>query len=409
MKKVLLVMPLLMYGFIVLMILMLLFAGGESGGSGGSVPIVATEDQAYAYQYVSAELGVPWDLALLSDAILADQQGKDSLKDCNPLITSLEFCIVSEIRKVKQATETDQIDPATGQARWEITYTEISRQEYAGTDAILEYMGLTRKDAEKLDVPAFLQKVEAMVESKDSGENDTYRYGYAIDIDPDFERILLDSIGLSPENCRSLMQLYSVNYMSQLYGYVYEYGDIMLPELVQGEVYRSQLAQTAASLIGHPYLLGGKSPQPGIPKGPLDCSGFVDWVYIQCFGTGVSGGTLPEGVAVSGTALQWYATSPVSEEELQVGDLAFLYDPASLRAGKINHVGIFIGRVGDKEYFIHCAGKSFGTPERPSGRVGISVRKGSNSYNCVTGGRMEPAMKGCNFKFFRRPNFGFLD
>ena len=41
-----------------------------------------------------------------------------------------------------------------------------------------------------------------------------------------------------------------------------------------GDVTRQELTQVAASLLGHPYLMGGKSPSQGSPKGPLDCSGF---------------------------------------------------------------------------------------------------------------------------------------
>ena len=203
--------------------------------------------------------------------------------------------------------------------------------------------------------------------------------------------------------------MHNSQYLAQVYGYVYGFDEIELPELVVGDVTRQELTQVAASLLSHPYLMGGKSPSQGSPKGPLDCSGFVDWVYIQCFGTGVSGGGVPDGVAMSGTALQWYATAPISMEDLQIGDLAFLQDPAKLGKGKINHVGIYIGEYNGAKYFIHCAGRAYGTEDLPNGRVGISRLRGSNDYNPVTGGHFSPAMKGCNFRYFRRPNFAFRE
>lgn len=61
------------------------------------------------------------------------------------------------------------------------------------------------------------------------------------------------------------------------------------------------------------------------------------------------------------------------------------------------------------KYFIHCAGRAYGTEDLPNGRVGISRLRGSNDYNPVTGGHFSPAMKGCNFRYFRRPNFAFRE
>ncbi len=83
-------------------------------------------------------------------------------------------------------------------------------------------------------------------------------------------------------------------------------------------------------------------------------------------------------------------------------------DPAKLRKGQVNHVGIYIGSD-DAETGIGfiAAVTGYKTEAAPNGRVGISVNRGSNSYNPVDGGSFAPEMKQCNFTFYRRPQFAF--
>jgi len=74
----------------------------------------------------------------------------------------------------------------------------------------------------------------------------------------------------------------------------------------------------AMQYLGVPYVWGGSSP------GGFDCSGFVMYVYAQ---VGVS---LPHY-----TGAQWAMGVPVSESDLQPGDLVFF--------DGLGHVGIYIG------------------------------------------------------------------
>lgn len=397
-------------GYFLLLLLVLIFmlmigGGGGSGGTGG-LPILATEEQAYDYQYVGAEIGVPWDIALLADVFLADQNGGDIFQEIDPIFTSLEFCIVKETRSewVKEAT--GEIN-AAGEEVYDITWRDAESTAYYGLEGITEYLGEDGSWLKEKTMEDVAQRMEEICSEK---ETEGIKYRAVLYVNDDYEMVLKDFIGLTEENCSSVLQLHEIHYLASLYGYLYAFEEIELPELVTGRVTRNQLAQVAVTLINHPYMLGGKSSMQGPPSGPLDCSGYVDWVYIQCFGVGVSSGKIPDGVAVSGTALQWYASAPIEENELKVGDLAFLYDPALLQSGRVNHVGIFIGEVNGEKYFIHCAGRSYGTSDLPTGRVGISKRtRGANNYNCVTGNTFEPAMKSCNFRYFRRPNFSFLN
>lgn len=414
---------------------------GLGGGGVGSVAsplmVFASEGQAYRYQYIGTELGVPWDIALLADGIHAQSLGLSDMEEYNPLLTSLQFCILLEDEMVPAAPaapegeEEEQAAEGTGETEAadeseskpeeaeEIEAEEGTGEEpaeetewvsqgvcyYTGQEEILEYAGLSIDELTYRDVNSVVEALNSIAEEKSTDE---VKYTVTLIANPDYEGVLRDFIGLDEENIQNVMELYSANYMAAMYGYSYHFPDIVLPDIVPGEVTRQELALVAISLINHPYLMGGKSSQTGPPTGPLDCSGFVDWVYVQCFGVGASNGTVPEGVAVAGTAQQWYASEEITADELKVGDLGFLYDPATMRSGQVNHVGIYVGTYNNKTYWIHCGGKYFGTADAPKGRVGISTATGSNSYNPVDGTNFSPPMHGCNFRFFRRPRFEFL-
>jgi cell wall-associated NlpC family hydrolase len=79
-----------------------------------------------------------------------------------------------------------------------------------------------------------------------------------------------------------------------------------------------QAAQIALQYLGVPYVWGGSSPSG------FDCSGLVMYVYAQL---GIS---LPHY-----TVAQWSSTIPISQSEMQPGDLVFF--------DGLGHVGIYIG------------------------------------------------------------------
>lgn len=90
--------------------------------------------------------------------------------------------------------------------------------------------------------------------------------------------------------------------------------------------FSTQVLDLARAQTGRPYVWGGSSPQTS-----FDCSGLVQWVYGQL------------GVTVPRTAQQQFnATAPVTQDQLQPGDLVFFartYPSAEL----ITHVGIYVG------------------------------------------------------------------
>lgn len=398
---------------IILLLPILLLSGMlmSTGGGAGIEPVipVATEAKAKEYQYVGSELGISWEITILVDSILAVQENKDSIEKTNPLLTALEFCKLVEI---KYSWEEEEGEDGVLHGKWEYEDTAT----YIACDQILAYINADRKDFAYTEASALVAALQDKAEKKsDAGT----KYEITLLANTEYEAVMRNYIGLKEGNISDVMELYEAHYLAYLYGYMTEEDDVLIkdtevvisPPAIVGDVTRDELARVAASLMNWPYLLGGKSPAQGKPTGPLDCSGYVDWVYIQCFGKGISagGGSLPDGVAVSGTAIQFYSCDPISENELKVGDLGFMKKPEEVKAGGYNHVGIYVGEIGGKHAWIHCGGSSFGYDERPRGRVGISTSSGNNSENCVTGGTFEPPMKACNFKHFRRPRFEFQD
>lgn len=389
--------PLLLGG-----LLMLLMFGGGGEVTSEPVALFASTKKAEQYQYVGSELGIPWEITLLADGIFAQEKGESGIEHINPLITALEFCILQEERSVWDKDKK--------------TWQKIEVLTYAGCDSILGYISMERNDFAYTECSALVASLQAEADKK---SNKNERYVLTLVSNMNYREVLL-RIGLSEHYADAVIELNEAHYLAYKYGYMTEVDDDLIADaeenfekvpITQGNVTREELARVAVSILNWPYLLGGKSNGEGVPAGPLDCSGYVDWVYIQCFGKGVSASKvqLPSGAAVSGTAIQYYACDAIQENELMVGDLGFLKKPENVAAGAYNHVGIYLGNLGGQNVWVHCGGSSYGYTERPKGRVGISLDRGENSYNPVTGGTFAPPMKGCKFQYFRRPRFEFKE
>jgi cell wall-associated NlpC family hydrolase len=130
---------------------------------------------------------------------------------------------------------------------------------------------------------------------------------------------------------------------------------------------RAKVVITACSLVGKvPYFWGGKYPQIGecpewntpkkvtasgnkntgkiIPYG-LDCSGFIDWVFINA-----SQNLKANAIIGEGARQQYNNCEPLPWNEAQIGDLVFYTD--------LGHVGIIIGFEGESPVICHENGGS---------------------------------------------------
>jgi hypothetical protein len=116
----------------------------------------------------------------------------------------------------------------------------------------------------------------------------------------------------------------------------YGYGQSLAPT--------NRVVELARSQIGMPYVWGASDPHVG-----FDCSGLVEWVYAQV------------GVNVPRTAqAQYDATSRLSQDQLQPGDLVFFANTYP-SAEPITHVGIYVGNG----LMINAANPTSGVGEMP--------------------------------------------
>ncbi|MBO5093473.1 MAG: C40 family peptidase [Lachnospiraceae bacterium] len=370
-----------------------------AGGGGEPVPVPATEAKAFEYQYACSELGAPWDIVMLADVIRAYSEKEGEIEDYNPIITGLEFC---KLKEEKYILVTHENDDGTSDSEWELDGVKY----YEAADAILAYAGQDKETLSYRDASQFIVLLQNTAEKK-SSSNVKYEVTLENYLETEYEVILEQYIGLEEADMKGVVELYEARYLPQLYGYdefiptgpVWSGNTGEMPDIVVGDVTRQELLEVAASIMDWPYLLGGKSARPGAPTGALDCSGYVDWVYYQCFGKTIAGG--------GGSIAQFYNTDPISEGELLPGDLVFLHDPKDVPAGRYNHVGIYIGEIGGQKAWIHCGGSGYKYDARPNGRVGISVYSGSNDINPILGGKFSPPMNGCKFKYYRRARVQF--
>ena len=81
----------------------------------------------------------------------------------------------------------------------------------------------------------------------------------------------------------------------------------------------------------------------GQPLG-LDCSGFINWAFLNAIG---------KDAAISGSGEQWQVSSEIEWKEAQPGDIVFLHAPSGEND---NHVGIVLTVDKDgPETVIHCS------------------------------------------------------
>lgn len=111
-----------------------------------------------------------------------------------------------------------------------------------------------------------------------------------------------------------------------------EYVKNNLPRNIS-EVRKNLVLKAASYYMQIPYVWGGYANSSGnFPKGGLDCSHFVDFIYWQITGNNLGN---------SNTTYIWKVSTQISESQLKPGDLGFKCIPGSCTGS--NHVGIYAG------------------------------------------------------------------
>ena len=107
---------------------------------------------------------------------------------------------------------------------------------------------------------------------------------------------------------------------------------------------RQDLIDCALSLMGTPYLWGGKTPEPGI-----DCSGLIAFSSRKAIKVNYTGNA----------QMMFDAATKVQKNEREPGDLLFFSETYSETA--ITHVAIYLGKYTgpgkfhNKHLFVHSA------------------------------------------------------
>ncbi len=148
--------------------------------------------------------------------------------------------------------------------------------------------------------------------------------------------------------------------------------------------FRQDIVNLSKSLMGLDYFWGGKYNKVGFKENwgqlrnctsigssmtgldirdGLDCSGFVQWVYLNA-GLSIEGGTYS---MLSGGKLD-----EVTLDKLEPGDLGFYHNYSNGEKG--NHVGIYLGYIDGKHLFINAKGAPGGADEiHTTGQVTITA------------------------------------
>lgn len=171
-----------------------------------------------------------------------------------------------------------------------------------------------------------------------------------------------------------------------------------------GSVSRKDLIALSQILINHPFTLGQEQLVEGKPSGPMGSGGFVDWVYLNLTGEALSEKSTEAGPV---STKIWHSSSPVMESELKVGDIGFSMIP---EGSKVNHIGIYIGKIDGEDAFIHAGGVQYKANGLEDGRIVISLNNTLKRNNKdMSGGKFSPSAPSTQFVYYRRPNIEFRD
>ncbi|MFH5836909.1 NlpC/P60 family protein [Proteiniclasticum sp. C24MP] len=170
-----------------------------------------------------------------------------------------------------------------------------------------------------------------------------------------------------------------------------------------GTASREDLVALSQILINHPFALGQEELTMGRPDGPIGSGAFVDWVFYNLTGKALSEKSSETGPL---STRLWDQSTSVMESELQVGDIGFSMVP---EGSKVNHVGIYIGEIGEEKAFIHAGGVQYKAEGLEEGRVVVSLNNTLKRNNLdMYGNKFSPSAPSTQFVYYRRPNIEFV-
>ena len=197
----------------IFLIVIMAASGGGSTASTEPVSIVASKKKIEQYAQYATDLGVPWDIVLLSDVLNAEKVGQKGVESINPVYTTLEFLRanveVEHYEVVGTETHTDSEGNTYEVDKYDWVYNRTD--EYIAKNEILSYIGLTEGDNPNLTPQNLIDRLNQKA-SDDS--TDEWRYKASFLVNTDYRSVLSNYIKLSSEQVDNVIKLYTSEYMN---------------------------------------------------------------------------------------------------------------------------------------------------------------------------------------------------
>ena len=202
-------------------LIIFIFFGASSALSSTAAPPVATEEKSLEYGTICTQFGVPWEIVLLADAMRAYSMGLSGIEDFNPAETALEFVIVAEKQEhweiVGQEKQTIYIPSETTAELIPVEimvdvydWVHVQTVAHVGKAAIQSYLRLA--DLYGMNANSMVEKASEIAQEKISDE---YRYTALCYYNSNYQQVLCDWLGMTPEDCEEVLTLHDVHYMER--------------------------------------------------------------------------------------------------------------------------------------------------------------------------------------------------
>lgn len=197
----------------IFLLVVLAASGGGSTASSEPIQIVASKQKIEQYADYATQLGVPWDIVLLSDVLNTEKTGQKGVEAVNPTYTTLDFLRAQvEVEHYEVVGTETHTDPETGDEYEVDVYDWVYSRtdEYIAKNDILSYIGVTESESPNLTPQEAINKLN---EKAANDSNSEWRYKAAFLVNTDYEIVLKEYLQLSPAHVENIMKLYTSAYM----------------------------------------------------------------------------------------------------------------------------------------------------------------------------------------------------
>jgi len=192
--------------------ILILIIGASAGASqemSKPIDIVASDKKITDYAEKCAEIGAPWDIVILTDTIIAQNNKLKSLDDINPCFTALQFMKLEVKVEHYEVVESGVDDK--GKVWTKSDWVYYKTDTYIAKNEILSFIG-NISDGDTSITPS---DISAKTNEKtDNLSNEEYRYSATYITNTDFQGVLSTYIQLEEGEIDNIIQLYKSNYLN---------------------------------------------------------------------------------------------------------------------------------------------------------------------------------------------------